>query len=101
MKKIVSILTMMLAMLCTSVQALAFDSSSGDGADPMAIVVGVLIGIVIAVVIMLGHKSKLKSVKMQHAAANYIKQGSFRLTTSREIYLYKRVERREKPKDNK
>ena len=100
MKKIVSLLTMVLAMLCTSVQALAFDGSS-DGAGPMAIVVGVLIGIVIAVIIMLGHKSKLKSVRMQHSAANYIKQGSFRLTSSREIYLYKRVERREKPKENK
>ncbi len=67
----------------------------------MNIVVGVLIGIVIAVIVMLVHKSKLRSVRMQHAAANYIKQGSFKLTTSRDIYLYKRVERREKPKDNK
>ena len=67
----------------------------------MNIVVGVLIGIVIAVIVMLVHKSKLRSVRMQHAAANYIKQGSFKLTASRDIYLYKRVERREKPKDNK
>lgn len=101
MKKIVSILMMVLAMLCTSVQALAFDGSSGDGAGPMAIVVGVVIGIIVAVIVMLGHKGKLKSVRMQHAAANYIKPGSFKLTSSREIYLYKRVERREKPKDNK
>ena len=67
----------------------------------MNIVIGVVIGIIIAIFVMLGHKSKLTSVRMQHAAANYIKQGSFRLTSSREIYLYKRVERREKPKDNK
>lgn len=99
MKRIVFMLTMLLSMLCMSVQALAFDGSSG-GVGAGGIIVGVIIGILIAVFVMLGHKSKLKSVRMQSAAANYIKQGSFRLTTSREIYLYKRVERREKPKNN-
>lgn len=100
MKKIVSVITMVWVMLCTTVQALAFDGSSGEGIGAGGILIGILIGIVIAVIIMLGHKSKLKSVRMERAAANYIKQGSFHLTTSREIYLYKRVERREKPKQN-
>ena len=100
MKKLIFILTSVLAMMCTSVQALAFDGSSGEGVGPMAIVVGVLIGIAVALIIMIGHKNKLMSVHMERAASNYIKQGSFKLTTSREIYLYKRVERREKPKQN-
>ncbi len=99
MKKLTFMLTMLLTMLCMSLQALAFDGSSGGGGAG-GIVIGVLIGIVIAVIVMLGHKSKLKSVRMERAAANYIKQGSFHLTSSREIYLYKRVDRRAKPKNN-
>ena len=103
MKKFIFILTSVLAMMCTSGLLTVFFryfGSSGEGVGPMAIVVGVLIGIVVAVIIMIGHKNKLMSVHMERAAGNYIKQGSFKLTTSREIYLYKRVERREKPKQN-
>ncbi len=100
MKKIVFMLTAVWTMLCTTVPALAFDSSSGDGMGAGAIVIGIIIGIIIAVFIMLGHKSKLKSVHMEKAASNYIKQGSFQLTSSREIYLYQRVNRVAKPKDN-
>ncbi len=66
----------------------------------MEIVIGAIIGIVIAVVVMMTLKGQLKSVKMERAAQNYIKQGSMQVTTAREIYLYKKVNRHEKPQNN-
>lgn len=88
-------------MFCLSVTAFAESgSSSGGGIDVGAIAIGAIIGVVIAVIVMLVLKSKLKSVKMQHAAANYIKQGSMQVTTAREIYLYKKLNRTEKPQNN-
>lgn len=66
----------------------------------MEIFIGAIIGVVIAVIIMLVLKGQLKSVHMEHAARNYIKQGSFRLTASREIYLYKKVDAREKARNS-
>ena len=66
----------------------------------MEIIVGVIIGVIVAVIIMLALKGQLSSVHMQHAARSYIKQGSFRLTQSRETYLYKKVDRTQRQKDN-
>ncbi len=99
MKKLTFLLMCVLTMLCTTVCAFAADGSSGGGGFG-TIVIGVVIGIVIAVIIMMGHKGKLTSVRMEKAAANYIKKDSFRLTSSREIYLYQKVNRTPKPKDN-
>ncbi len=45
-------------------------------------------------------KSKLKTVHSQSAADNYSIEGSFQLTKERDLFLYKHVERTEKPKDN-
>lgn len=100
MKRFAVVLLCVSMMFCLSVTAFAADGSSGGGINVGAIVIGALIGILVAVFVMLGHKGKLRSVHMQHAAANYIKQGSMKVTTSREIYLYKKVDTREKPKNN-
>lgn len=101
MKKLAVMVLCVAMMFCLSVTAFAAGGSgSGGGISVGAVVGGALIGVVIAVIVMLVHKSKLKSVKMQHAAANYIKQGSMQVTTSREIYLYKKVRSFEKPQNN-
>ncbi len=97
MKRLVFLLSCVWTMLLTTVSAFAADGSSG-GVSFGGIAIGVIIGIVIAVCIMMGHKGKLKSVQMERAAANYIKKDSFHLTSSREIYLYQKVDRRAKPK---
>lgn len=100
MKRIASIIMALAMLCCLSVTAFA-DSGSGSGGsiEIMPVVIGVIIGILVGVFIMLGHKSKLRSVKMQHAAANYIKRDSMKVTTSREIYLYKKVNRTRKNKE--
>ena len=46
-------------------------------------------------------RGQLKSVAKQHEAANYVRKGSFKVTKSRDIFLYRKVDKREKPKDNK
>ena len=98
MKKLVSLLLAAAMMFCMSATAFAAGSGGSDG-GVLPIVIGAAVGVVVAVIIMLCLKGQLKSVHMEHAARNYIKQGSFHLTTSREIYLYKKLDRTEKPKD--
>lgn len=57
---------------------------------------GLLIGLV-AVGIM---ASKMKTVRAQNAASDYVCPGSFQLTNSRDIFLYSHVTRTPKPKSN-
>lgn len=45
-------------------------------------------------------RSKLKTVHSQPAADSYIKKGSINLTKENDLFLYRHVERREKPKDD-
>lgn len=44
-------------------------------------------------------KGKLKSVNSRQEADHYIKDGSMQLTKNNELFLYRHVDRREKPKD--
>lgn len=59
-----------------------------------------LIGFGIAMIIMLILRGRLKSVKMQRGAANYVRAGSMNVTASRDTYLYSTVSRTAKPKDS-
>ena len=65
----------------------------------MWILISVVVGLVAAYVITKIMKGKLKTVRFQPAASNYVKQGSFNLTNSRDIFLYTHVDRRPRPKD--
>ena len=60
-----------------------------------AVVGGVVVGFITAG----GMKAQLKSVHSEKAARQYIKQGSFNVKVSRDIYLYKKIE--QKPRENK
>lgn len=59
-----------------------------------------VIGFVIALAVMSRLRAKLKTVSMQHGAANYVRSGSMNVTAARDTYLYSTVTRTEKPKDN-
>lgn len=59
-----------------------------------------IIGFVIALLIMLRQRSKLKSVKMNNSAAQYVRSGSMHVSQSRDTYLYSSVSRTAKPKDS-
>lgn len=58
--------------------------------------VGLLIGLA-AVGIM---ASKMRSVRMQSSASDYVRPGSMHLTSSRDIFLYSHVSRTPKPKNH-
>lgn len=54
------------------------------------------IGLFAALIITGSMKSKLKSVYAQPAAAEYVKRGSMHISQSREMFLYRRLDRRKK-----
>ncbi len=45
-------------------------------------------------------KSRLKSVHSQSAADSYVKEGSMKLTKETDLFLYRHIDRRERPKDH-
>ena len=59
-----------------------------------------VIGIVIGLIVVLIMRGQLKSVRNQNAAANYVIPGSFALTGSYELFLYRNVTRRAKPQNS-
>jgi len=61
--------------------------------------ISLVIGFVVALIITGIMRAKLKSVHFQSEAADYVKAGSFKLTQSRDLYLYRNVVRREKPQN--
>lgn len=65
------------------------------------LVVSIGLGILLAFLIpMKSLKRQLKSVRMQPAAASYVRPESMNLTNNRDIFLYRTVTRTEKPKNN-
>ena len=58
----------------------------------ISLVIGIIAGLITAFVM----KGKLKSVRKQDSARVYVKKGSMRLTYSRDIFLYRNVERTKK-----
>lgn len=66
----------------------------------MGIAVSVIIGFVLSLIITLVMKGKLKSVRFQPGAKEYVVPGSMNITASRDIYLYRNVSRRAKPKES-
>lgn len=62
--------------------------------------VSLSIGFVFAIMMTAVMKGKLKSVHSKPAASDYVKQGSMRVTDSRDLYLYSHVTRIQRPKSD-
>lgn len=67
-------------------------------APGVTLIVSVIIGFIAAFIATGIMKGKLKSVRSQVKADDYVAKGSMRLTTSRDLFLYSHVDKREKPK---
>lgn len=67
----------------------------------MAIVVCILIAAGIAFLVTGAMKAQLKTVRPEDRAGCYIVDGSFELTESSDLYLYRRVTKTARPKDKK
>ena len=61
---------------------------------------GVGIGALVGFIVVLIMKSKLKTVRMQPLASNYVKSGSFNVTEHSDLFLYRNISKTAKPKDN-
>lgn len=64
------------------------------------IVISLVVGFVIALISTLVMKGQLKSVRRQPAAKDYLVPGSMNVTTSRDMYLYRNVTKRARPKES-
>lgn len=58
------------------------------------------IAFLIALIVTEAMKGQLKSVRSRSEANDYIKSGSMQLTKKSDLFLYRHVSRREKPRDN-
>lgn len=79
----------------------AYDSSNLPKKRPSIIwiPVSLLIGFILAFVSTSAAKSKLKSVRRQMAASSYVVDGSLNIRVDRETFLYRKLNRRAKPKE--
>lgn len=66
----------------------------------ISLVVALVIGLIAALIATGIMKGKLKTVRMQAKADDYVKAGSMKLTQSRDLFLYTHLDRREKPKSS-
>ena len=64
------------------------------------LVIALVIGFVISLIVTGAMRSELKTVRSQLAANSYIREGSINLTKESDLFLYRHVDRREKPKSN-
>ena len=66
----------------------------------MSLVISLVIGFVVSGIITGMWKNQLKSVEMQRAASSYLKPGSLNISYTRDLFLYRTVNRTEKQKDS-
>ena len=66
----------------------------------MSLLVSLAIGLVAALITTGVMAAKLRSVRSQSAAREYLKPGSMRIKRSTDLFLYRTMERRRKPQEN-
>ena len=64
------------------------------------VLVSVCVGLITALIVTSIMKGKLKTIRPQNTADNYVREGSMVLSQQADLFLYSRVTRVAKPKDN-
>ena len=80
-----------------------YEEASSSKISPLPLIylpICLVIGIIIALVVVGSMKASMKSVHMQATANTYTKDGSFNLTDSSDIFLYREVKSTPRPKNN-
>ena len=65
-----------------------------------SLLISLAVGILVSLIVTGKMKGKLKTVRMQPAAEEYVRNGSMLVTESSDLFLYSHVDRRVKSKDN-
>ncbi|MBQ9950402.1 MAG: hypothetical protein IJO93_06765 [Clostridia bacterium] len=91
----------------TTAHAAEIESSEGakqtddsSGFDSKWFIISPIAGIVIAFIVMSVMKGKMKTVRRQSDAQNYVRDGSFNVTESTDTFLYRKVTRVSTSNDN-
>lgn len=72
---------------------------NGEPFDPgFTLLTSLVIGLVLALIVTAVMKGQLKSVRAEHAASNYVREGSMNVTDAYEFFLYSTVSKRARPK---
>ena len=91
-------------MIMTAMQSLTTVCTITVNGDSFNILLHILIalaiGFLLAFLVVSSMKAKLKSVANRENAKEYVKQNSLKLTSKSERFLYSKVDKREKPKNN-
>lgn len=95
MKKLFALLLTLLSSAALTVSAAATDGAQAQtGNDTLLkIVVCLLIGLAVGLTVTLLMKRSMSTVRKQKRADTYVKEGSFSLTESRDLFLYSTVTR--------
>lgn len=75
-----------------------YDDHVGIGIRPFPI--ALIIGLVSAAITVLIMRSRMNTAKKQQSASDYLKEGSFQLRQCSDMYLYSRVTKTPRPKNN-
>ncbi len=73
---------------------------NGESLSIIWIPVSIVVGVVLALIIVGSMKGKLKTVRSQAAANNYLKKDGLAITESSNLFLYRNVTRTKKSKEN-
>lgn len=74
---------------------------NGPNEEPsFAIPIGIGCGLLIGLITVLVMKGNMKTTRAEAMANNYVRQGSFKLTNSRDIFLYSQVTRTKRASDS-
>lgn len=79
---------------------ITYGEDEATGFSGKTVLICAVIGIAAGLITVLVMRSQLKSVRAQRYAGSYVVPGSLNITNSRDIYLYRNVTRRERPKSN-
>lgn len=82
------------------ISEIQYVEENGPNKEPSyAIPIGIGCGLLIGLITVLVMKGSMKTTRAESMANNYVRQGSFKLTNSRDIFLYSQVTRTKRSSD--
>lgn len=87
--------------LCDKYLTMGLEGNVYRGSFPIgeSLLIALVVGVVVGLIVVSSMKAKLKTVRPRREAHEYTRPGSMQLTASRDLYLYRTVHRRPKPKN--
>ena len=88
--------------LCDKYLTMGREGNIYRGSFPIGenLLIGLVVGLVVALIVVIAMRSKLKTVRPRREAHEYTRKDSMNVTQSRDLFLYRTVHRRPKPKDS-